>query len=237
MVERKQPLVGEGGKELDDEERVARGLLVHQLHQRGGARWLAATSLSRKAPISIRCFSSDRIIRSSSRSRVAASSHCRSSRKIASGCSGRAKTPRNRRSTNWKRRCASCGGSSGTGGCSPMISSSSGTRFTISCPFGSSAPLSASRQRASSASLLLRIDWISLRKAWASVAYGTSRLCWSNFPEAKRPRGGTSALCNSLTTDDLPMPEYPETSTNSGLPLVTTRSKAASSVSTSRERP
>ena len=42
MVEREQPLVGEGEEELDDEERVACGLLVHQLPQRRGARRLAA---------------------------------------------------------------------------------------------------------------------------------------------------------------------------------------------------
>ncbi|HYZ83108.1 MAG TPA: hypothetical protein VE621_01820, partial [Bryobacteraceae bacterium] len=33
------------------------------------------------------------------------------------------------------------------------------------------------------------------------------------------------------------MPEYPETSTNSGAPPVTMRSKAASKISTSRARP
>src|SRR6476619_2737293 len=43
-----------------------------------------------------------------------------------------------------------------------------------------------------------------------------SRLYWSNLPDANKPRGGTSGLWSSLTTDDLPMPEYPETSTNSG---------------------
>ncbi|HYS82884.1 MAG TPA: hypothetical protein VEM76_19425, partial [Anaeromyxobacteraceae bacterium] len=42
MVEREQPLVGEGGEELDHEERVACGLLVHQLRQRDGTRRLAA---------------------------------------------------------------------------------------------------------------------------------------------------------------------------------------------------
>ena len=35
----------------------------------------------------------------------------------------------------------------------------------------------------------------------------------------KEPRGGTSTLCSSLTTEDLPIPEYPETSTSSGVPL------------------
>ena len=40
-----------------------------------------------------------------------------------------------------------------------------------------------------------------------------SRLYWSNLPDAKRPRGGTSGLWSSLTTEDLPIPEYPETST------------------------
>src|SRR2546427_1120348 len=42
MVEREQPLVEKSMDELDHEERVARGLLVHQLRQRGGARPLAA---------------------------------------------------------------------------------------------------------------------------------------------------------------------------------------------------
>ena len=62
----------------------------------------------------------------------------------------------NRRNTSWKRRCASCGGSSGTGGCSPMMSFSSGTRSTMSRPFGPTASRSASRQLFSSASLLPR---------------------------------------------------------------------------------
>src|SRR2546426_4334171 len=42
MVESEQPLVEKSVDELDEEERVARGLLVHQLRQRGGARQLAA---------------------------------------------------------------------------------------------------------------------------------------------------------------------------------------------------
>jgi len=29
-----------------------------------------------------------------------------------------------------------------------------------------------------------------------------SRLYWSNLPDANRPRGGTSALCSSFTTED-----------------------------------
>jgi len=41
MVEREQPLVSEGEEELDDEKRVACGLLVHQLPQRRGAPRLA----------------------------------------------------------------------------------------------------------------------------------------------------------------------------------------------------
>jgi hypothetical protein len=85
---------------------------------------------------------------------VAASSHCRSSRTSAKGCSGRAKTRINYRNTSWKRRCASCGGSSGTGGGSPMMSFTSGTRSTISPAFGPRASLNASRQDARSASLL-----------------------------------------------------------------------------------
>src|SRR6476469_5792379 len=64
-----------------------------------------------------------------------------------------------------------------------------------------------------------------------------SRLCWSNLPDANSPRGGTSTLCSSLTTDDLPMPEYPETSTSSGVPLVTTRSKAPNSVDSAVDVP
>ena len=47
-----------------------------------------------------------------------------------------------------------------------------------------------------------------------------SRLCSSDLPDANKPRGGTSALWSSLITADLPMPEYPETSTSSVLVLV-----------------
>ena len=65
------------------------------------------------------------------RSSVAASSHCKSSRNSASGCSLRANTPRKRRKTIWKRFFASCGGRSATGGCFPITSSSSGTRLTM----------------------------------------------------------------------------------------------------------
>jgi AraC family transcriptional regulator len=42
-----------------------------------------------------------------------------------------------------------------------------------------------------------------------------SRLYWSNLPAAKSPRGATRTLFSSLTIDDLPMPEYQETSANS----------------------
>ena len=48
------------------------------------------------------------------------------------------------------------GGSSGTGGCSPMTCFNSGTRSTISSPFGSSASRSASRHLRNSSSSLLR---------------------------------------------------------------------------------
>ena len=61
--------------------------------------------------------------------------------------------------------------------------------------------------RSTSASLLTRIWRIRVWKACARVAYGISRLYWSNLPAAKSPRGGTSALCSSLTTEDLPTPE------------------------------
>ena len=51
-------------------------------------------------PMSSRCCRSACVNKSSSRSSVAASSHCKSSRKSASGCSGRAKTLMKRRNTN-----------------------------------------------------------------------------------------------------------------------------------------
>jgi len=98
------------------------------------------------------------INRSSSKSRVAVSSHCKSSRNRANGCSRRANTLINRRSTRWNRRCASCDESSGTGGCSPMMSFNSGTRYTINCAFGSKASRIASRQPCSSGSLLTRSE-------------------------------------------------------------------------------
>src|SRR6266851_4442853 len=78
------------------------------------------------------------------------------------------------------------------------------------------------RQRPSSSSLSVRSGRTRLWNAWPRVAYGMSRLYWSNLPDANRPRGGTSALCSSFTTEDLPIPEYPETSTSSAAPLLTT---------------
>ena len=60
---------------------------------------------------------------------------------------------------------------------------------------------------AKSASLWLSSERTRLWKAWPSVAYGMSRLYWSNLPDANRPRCGTSALCSSFTTEDLPIPE------------------------------
>ena len=45
MVERELPLVEKSVDELDEEERVARGLLVQQLRQRRGVRRLAANCI------------------------------------------------------------------------------------------------------------------------------------------------------------------------------------------------
>ena len=100
----------------------------------------------------------------------------------------------------------------------------------MSWPLGPSASLGESRQRPSSVSLSPRTGRTRLRKAWARVVYGMSRLYWSNLPDANPPRGGTSAFCSSLTSEDLPMPAYPDTSTSSVAPFATTRSKAPSSV-------
>src|SRR5262249_52024079 len=102
------------------------------------------------------CCTSCRLRRSSSKSSVAVSSHCKSARNSVSGCSGCANTAINRRNTNWNRRCASNGGRTGTGGCSPMTSFNSGTRSIISPPFGPNAWRNASRQMASSSSSLPR---------------------------------------------------------------------------------
>src|SRR6516162_5212724 len=55
-----------------------------------------------------------------------------------------------------KTACACCGGNSGTGGWSPMISVSSGMRSIMSRPFGPSASRSEWRQLANSVSRLLR---------------------------------------------------------------------------------
>ena len=118
--------------------------------------WEELTSLFRYAPINIRCRTSDWHRRSSIKSRVAESSHCKSSRNKASGCSGLANTPINRRKTSWNRRWASCCRRSGTGGGSPTMSCNSGTRFTMSFPFGPSASSNASRHSLNSLSFLLK---------------------------------------------------------------------------------
>ena len=41
----------------------------------------------------------------------------------------------------------------------------------------------------------------------------------------------------TVDIEDLPMPEWPDTNTNSGVPLVTTQSKASSRTVVSRSRP
>src|SRR5580658_4814717 len=73
-----------------------------------------------------------------------------------------------------------------------MISSSSGTRFTIGWPFGPTASARAYRHWSTSAWLLTRICRTRVWKACAKVAYGMSRLYWSNLPSAKSPRGTRS---------------------------------------------
>ena len=136
------------------------------------------------------------------------SSHCRSSRNRTSGCSGRAKTPTKRRNTVWKRFCASCGGSSGSGGCFPMTSSSSGTRLTMSWPFGPSASRRRRASAPSSCVTLAEDERIRPWKAWARVDVRDVALVLVELCRLRTaPRVGTSALCSSLTTDDLPMPE------------------------------
>src|SRR5208283_5027212 len=95
----------------------------------------------------------------------------------------------------------------------------------------------SSRQLPSSTSLVTSSLRTKLWKAWASVAYGMSCLCRSNFPAANRPRDGTSDLCSSLTTVDFPMPAYPETSTSSGVPDAATRCNDTCSATISLSRP
>ena len=50
MIEREQVLLGERGKKLNGEERIARRLLVHQLRQRRGALRLAAKRIRNQLP-------------------------------------------------------------------------------------------------------------------------------------------------------------------------------------------
>ena len=50
MIEGEQSLFGERGQELNGEERIAAGLLVHQLRERRGALRLAAKRIRDKLP-------------------------------------------------------------------------------------------------------------------------------------------------------------------------------------------
>jgi hypothetical protein len=79
--------------------------------------------------INTRLLTSRCVNRSSMRSNGAASSHCRSSRNRASGCS-RVNAPMNRREDKLEAALRVFGGSSGTGSWSPMMSFNSGTRST-----------------------------------------------------------------------------------------------------------
>ena len=116
------------------------------------------------------------------------SSHCRSSRNSASGCSGRANTPRKRRNTSWKRACCPAATTAGTGGCSPTIKRELGDEVDHELAVGAERRRAGcARHGAISSSLLLRIWRTRLWKACASVAYGMSRLYWSNLPAANKP--------------------------------------------------
>src|SRR3954469_2816059 len=63
-----------------------------------------------------------------------------------------------------------------------------------------------------------------------------SRLYASNLPRANRVEGGKARRWNSSTSDDLPVPELPETEVSSEAPLCT-RSSEALNCSLASRRP
>ena len=79
----------------------------------------AGTSSVREAPMSSTCRVSGSVARSATRFELAASTHCRSSRKRVRGCSGRAKAQANWRTTMRSRFSASPSGNSGGSGWGP----------------------------------------------------------------------------------------------------------------------
>ena len=64
-----------------------------------------------------------------------------------------------------------------------------------------------------------------------------SRLPRSNFADKKNPCRPMIGRRSSYTTADFPMPDGPETSTSSGCPVATTRSKASRRAAHSASRP
>jgi len=62
------------------------------------------------------------------------------------------------------------------------------------------------------------------------------RSSWSNLPETNRPFSRTIGLCTSFTSEVLPIPEYPATSSRAARPPQV-RSKAESSRLISASRP
>ncbi len=174
---------------------------------------------------------------SSSRSSVAASIHCKSSKNSTSGRSPVANTLIRRRSRSWSRALASNAGSAVTGACCPMTCASSGMRSIASAPFGSSARSIEPRHRASSSSDMPSRARIRLPSAWTNAENGTSCLSWSNLPEANRQPSGPSCRCKLSTSDDFPIPAPPLTSTSRVEPSFPTRPKASRSLCISSSRP
>jgi len=140
-----------------------------------------------------------------SKSSVAASSHCKSSRNSASGCSWRAKTPMKRRKT---------------AGTAPAPAAAAapdrrwfadnklqlGDEVDHDRPFAP-APPQGRRATAQLGVVLLRRGRTRPLKSLHQRRIGDVAFVLIELPGGEKAARGTSALCSSCTTEDLPIPE------------------------------
>ena len=124
----------------------------------------------------------------------------------------RERAARTARSTLRNRVSASASGSSGTGGCAPMTSSTCGIRSTMSWPFGPSAAWMRRRQSATLSALSARMSSTSSRNAWHDGEVGDVALVLLELPrdeEAPLRRRSAGAARAPATTCRCPSSPRP----------------------------
>ncbi len=202
----------------------------------GTSAWSWETSVSRQAPTRSRWLRSGSRKSVSMRRSDARSAHWRSSRKSTTARPGWATTRKVRRKVSCTRCADSVGSSSARGGCGPSRAPAPATMSVSRRPLGPSASRRRSRQAVTPARGSERASRKKPARACDSAAKGTPREYWSNFPRSSRAPATVAGRCSSNTSDVLPMPGSPESSTAPRAPP-TVSSRAAVRRASSASRP